>query len=138
MVCCSTCSVFHMWQFCRFFYCLASFDTLNSIVCRVQPIRYTMTKFSLIDFVIKLTMFEIRVFGKAISTPSCSYCVGNSCCQNHSRNLPNWPLYSMIDTDEFNRLPTPNDRMYFGEVFAGRFHNRTDRVISTPSWSYGI
>ena len=34
--------------------------------------------------------------GNSISTPSCSYCVWNSCCQNHSRNLPNFPLFSMI------------------------------------------
>ena len=36
--------------------------------------------------------------GKAISnpSPSCSSCVWNSCCQNHSRNQSNFLLFSMI------------------------------------------
>ena len=48
---CSTYIVFHLRQFCRFLLCFARFDTLNSIVCRVQPIKYILIKFWLIDFI---------------------------------------------------------------------------------------
>ena len=35
-------------------------------------------------------------FAKAIWTPACSYCAWNSCIQNHSGKLQDFPLFSMI------------------------------------------
>ena len=95
MVRCRTCNVFHMRQFCRFLYCLALFDTLNSTVCLVQTIWCTMIKLSLIDSVFIGQVWNATI-DRAISTRSCSNCVCNSYCQNHHRNLPNFPWLSMI------------------------------------------
>ena len=58
---------------------------------------------------------------RAISTPSCSYCVWNWYCQNHRSILPNFLLIASFDTLEFNRLPCSNNKMYDYAVYAGRF-----------------
>ena len=59
MVSCITCNVFHMRQFCRFFYCLAWFDIVefNLLPCRTNRMyddavfahrfRYQLTKFGI-------------------------------------------------------------------------------------------
>ena len=61
MVCCITCKVFHMRQFCRFFYCLAWFDTVEfSCLPSQNNEMYDVAVFA--DwFHCQLTMFGIRV-----------------------------------------------------------------------------
>ena len=120
MVRCSTCNVFHMRQFVRFFYYFAWFDTLNSIVCRVQPISYTMLKCSLIDSVLKwlrsssvywygyLDYHAHVVYELAITKITAELCRISKCL-------------AWFGTVEFNRLPCPNDKIYDDEVFADRF-----------------
>ena len=40
---------------------------------------------------------------RAISTPSCSYCIWNRYCQNHHSIVLNFLLFEWFDTLEFNR-----------------------------------
>ena len=58
---------------------------------------------------------------RAISTPSCSYCVWNRYCQNHRSIHPNFPFFAWFDMLEFNRLPCSNNKMYDDADFAGWF-----------------
>ena len=62
MVRCITCNVIHMRQFCRFFYCLAWFDTVefNRLPCPKNEM-YDDAVFA-IRFRYQLTMFGIRVW----------------------------------------------------------------------------
>ena len=61
MVRCLTCDVFYMRQFCRFFYCLAWFDTVefNRLLCSDSEM-YDNAVFA-DRFRYQLTMFEIRI-----------------------------------------------------------------------------
>ena len=61
MVSCITCNVFHMPQFCRFFYCLALFDTIefNRLPCSNNKM-YDNAVFAG-RFCYQLTMIAIRV-----------------------------------------------------------------------------
>ena len=194
MVRCSTCNVFHMRQFCGCYCCLAWFDTLNSIVCCVQSIRYMMMKFSLIDTVFNCLLLKCVywygyldyqahvVYEIAIADITAEYrrtirylawfgrvefnrlpCLkdeiyddqgfsGRLCCQltmfeirvlvRLSRvlraHIPYEIAFAKItaeicrishclawfDAVEFNRLPSPNDKMYDVEVFAGQLRNQ--------------
>ena len=58
---------------------------------------------------------------RAISTPSCSYCVWNIYCQNYRSILPNFLLLAWFDRFEFNRLPCSNNKMYDDAVYPDRF-----------------
>ena len=58
---------------------------------------------------------------RAISTPSCSYCIWNRYCKNHRSNFSNFLLFTRFETVEFNRLPCPNNKLYDDSVFADRF-----------------
>ena len=61
MVSCITCNVFHMRQFCRFFYCLSGFDTVefNLLPCSNNKM-YDDVLFA-DRFRYQLTMFGIRL-----------------------------------------------------------------------------
>ena len=48
----------------------------------------------------------------AISILSCSYCICNRYCQNHSSIIPNFLLFAWFDTLEFNGLPCSNNKIY--------------------------
>ena len=93
---------------------------LNSIACRVQTARCTMMQFR---WSIPLSIDYVWNLGidRAISTPSCSYCVWNRYGQNHRSILPNFLLFAWFDTVEFKRLPCSNTKMYDDIVFDDRF-----------------
>ena len=61
MVRCLTCNVFYMRQFCRFFYCLAWFDTVefNRLLCPDNEIYDDAVFADRLRY--QLTMFEIRI-----------------------------------------------------------------------------
>ena len=57
----------------------------------------------------------------AISILSCSYCICNRYWQNHRSILPNFLLFALFDTLEFNCLPCSNNKIYDDADFADRF-----------------
>ena len=57
----------------------------------------------------------------ANSILSCSYCICNRYWQNHRSTLPNFLLFAWFDTQEFNRLPCSNNKIYDDADFADRF-----------------
>ena len=83
---------------------------------------------------------------RAISTPSCSYCIWNRHCQNHRSIHPNFVLFAWLDTLEFIRVPCPKSWMYDYVVFDDRFQYEltyvwsvySDRAISSPWYLYCI
>ena len=105
MVRCITCNVFHMRKFCRFFYCLAWFETVefNRLPCPNNE-KYGDASFA-IRFRHQLAIFGNACTDMAISTPSCSYFIWNTYWQNHRSISPNFLLFAWFDTLEFNRPP---------------------------------
>ena len=61
---------------------------------------------------------------RAISTPSCSYCIWNRFFQNNRSMLPIFLFFAWFDTVEFNRLPCSNNMMYDDVVFDDRFRHQ--------------
>ena len=119
MVRCITCNVFHMRQLCRFFYCLAWFDTVESpAVSKQQYVRWCAFRWE-----IPLSIYYVWnwCIDRAISTTSCSYCIWNRYHQNHRCTLQNFQFFASFDTIEFNRLPWSNNKIIDDAVFADRF-----------------
>ena len=116
-----TCNVFHMRQFCRFFYSLAWFDTVefNLLPCSndkkyddvhfVDRFRYQLAKFGN-RLLIGLYRFLHAHITYEIDT-----------AKIHPHILPTFLLFAWFDTVEFNHLPCSNDKMYDDGVFADRF-----------------
>ena len=73
-----------------------------------------------------------------ISILYCSYCICTRDWQNHRRILPNLILFAWFDTQEFNRLPCSNNKIYDDADFADRFRYQLAmfgiRVLIWPSW----
>ena len=67
--------------------------------------------------------YQLAMFGidRAISIPSCSYCIWNRYIQNHLSILLNFVLSAWFDTVEFNRAPCSNNKIYDYMVFADWF-----------------
>ena len=108
MVLCITCNMFHMRQFCRFFYCLEWVDTAE-FDCLPYPNKEMYDDAHFADrFRRQLSMFG--VIDRSISTPSCSYCIWNRYSQSHRSILPNFLLFVWFDTVEFNRLHVQTTR----------------------------
>ena len=108
-----------MRQFCRFFYYLAWFDTVefNRLPYRNDK-KYDDVVFA-DGFRYQLAMFEIRVLIGLSRTPLCSYCIWNRYCPNHRGILPYFLLFVWFGTVEFNRLPCSKHKMYDEVVYAG-------------------
>ena len=121
MVRCITCNVFHVWQFCRFFYCLAWFDTVefNRLPCQSNKMYDDAGFADLIPLAIEYIWNSS--IDRAISTPSLSYCIWNRYIQNHRSILPNFLLLASFDTVEFNRLPCSKNKKNNDAVFGDRF-----------------
>ena len=81
-------------------------------------IRYTMTEFSLIDFVFNWLRLKWVIF-IGIYRLSCSYEI--SVAQITVEFRRNSQCLAWFDAVEFNRLPSQNAKMYDDEVFADRF-----------------
>ena len=90
-------------------YCLNDLIRLNSIDSHVQTTKYTMIGFRC-SIPLSIECFWNSIMDRAISTLSCSYCIGNRWCQNHPRIMPNSLLFVRFDTVEFNRLPCARAR----------------------------
>ena len=81
---------------------------------------------------------------RAISTPSCSYCIWNRWYQNDRSIFPNFLLFAWFDTVEINRLPCSKSKMYDDVVFDYRFGYQLtyvwseyiDRIILTHWYWY--
>ena len=69
--------------FFRISYRLHDLIRLNSIVCHAQTTRYTMMRFTLIDFDINWLWLSVYIH-RAISTPWYSCCIWNSYIKNHN------------------------------------------------------
>ena len=73
-----------------------------------------------------------------ISILSCTHCICNRYWQNNGSILPNFLLFAWFDTQEFNRLPCSNKKIYDDEDFADRFRYQLAifwiRVLIWRSW----
>ena len=99
---------------------------LFSMICRIQlPVVYKQRDVRRCSFRWSIPPSIVYVWNssieKAISTPSCSYCVWNRYFQNHSSILAYFLLIAWFDTLEFDRLPCSNNKMYDDAVYANRF-----------------
>ena len=90
-------------------YCLNDLIRLNSIVRHVQTTKCTMIGFRC-SIPLSIECVWNSSMDRAISTLSCSYCIWNRWCQNHSRIMPNFQLFVWFDTAESNRLPCARAR----------------------------
>ena len=77
-----TCTIYHMRQFCSFFYCLAWFDTVEFMpaVSKQRAVRWCGRRGSIplsIDYV-----WSVHI-DRAISTPWYTCCIWNSYIKNH-------------------------------------------------------
>ena len=86
----------------RISYRLHDLIRLNLIVCHVQitNVRWCGFRRSIplsIDYVWNC------IIDRAISTPSCSYCIWNRYCQNRCSIVLNFVLFEWFDTLELNR-----------------------------------
>ena len=121
MVRCSTCNVLRMRKMLLIFLLLSliSYCRVQSpAVSKPKDVQWCNFRWSIplsIDYVWASSI------DKVISTPSCSYGIWNRYCRNHRRTLPNFLLLVWLHIVEFNRLPSPNDKMYYDVVFADRF-----------------
>ena len=109
---CITCNVIDERQFCRFFYCLAWFVTVEFIspaVSKQQDVRWCGFRWSIM---ISINYVWNSNIDRAISTLSFSYCIWNRFCQNNHSILPNFILFASIDTVEFNLLPCAKSKIY--------------------------
>ena len=91
---------------------------LSSAMIKQQDVRWCGFRWS-----IPLSFDYVWNSGidRAITSPSCSYCVRNRYCQNHRSIHPNFPLFAWFDMLEFSCLPCSNKKMYDDAVFADRF-----------------
>ena len=138
MVRCITGNVFHMRQFCRLFYCLAWFDTVefNRLPCPTNNM-YDDAIFA-DRFRYQLPVWNSSI-DRAISNPTCSYCIWNRYCQTHRNIHPNFLLLIWFDTVEFNRLPCLKSKMYDDVVFDDRIRYQLTMFevrILIPWYSY--
>ena len=106
--------------FCRISNYLYDYIWLNSIACvsKRQDVRWCSLHWSIplsINYIWKSSTDRV------IANPSCSYCIRNRYCHNHSSVLMTFPLFASFDTVEFNRLPCSNNEMYDNIVFAFPF-----------------
>ena len=58
---------------------------------------------------------------RALSTPSCLFCIWIRYCQILRSILPNFLLFAWFDTVEFNRLQCSNNKMHDDVIFHDRF-----------------
>ena len=127
---CSICG-----KFCRFFYCLAWFYT-------VEFIRLPCPNNEMYDDAVFADRFRYQFSvwnsstDRAVSIPSCSYCIWNRYFQNHRSILPNFLLFARFYTVDFNRLPCSNNKMYDDVVFDDRFRYQLTmfEVCIITSW----
>ena len=118
-------------------------QVLSPAVSKRQDVRWCNFRWS-----IQLSIYYVLEsdVDNVISTPSCSYCIWNSYCQNHRSILANFPLFEWLYTVAFQstaeykrqdvrwcsfRWSIPLSIGYFSE-------SGMDRIISTPSCSYCI
>ena len=135
-----------MRQFCRIFYCLAWFDT-------VECNRLPCPKSKIYDDAVFAGRFrcQLNMFGFSVLIGLSRLIHTHIACEidtakNYRSNLPNFLSFAWFHTLEFNRLPWSNTKMYDDAVFADRFRYQLtmsgirciDRAISTPSCSYSI
>ena len=119
MVRCSTCNVFHSRQLCRFLYCLLRFVMLNSIDSRVQSIRYTMIKLSLIDSVFNWLRLKCVSTHRDNYHAHIVYKIATAKITADFRRISH--CLAWFHTVEFNCLPHPNDKIYDDKLSADRF-----------------
>ena len=87
MIRCSTCNVYHIRKF------FVWVDTVEFNRMQCQNDKMCDDAIFADWFRYELAMFSID---RAISTPSCSYCILNRSCKNHCSILPNILLFCMI------------------------------------------
>ena len=101
------------------FVCMISHGWIQSpAVSKRQDSRWCRFRWSIplsIDYV-----WESAI-DRVIFTPLCSYCIWGRYCQNHRSILPNFLLFVLFDTVDFNRLPCLNNKIYDDAIFADHF-----------------
>ena len=95
----------------------------------------------------QLTKFEILVLARLSRFLHAHIACEIDGAQFTARIWRLFHYYAWFDTVEFNRLSSPNDKIYDDDIFAVRFRYQwtmfgknayIDSVISTPSWPYCI